>query len=201
MRHRIHMSQFHHTVGQQAQGPTLMPLGRLTTDQGDQMGFRITVQFARPMPSRPRIQRRIQALFHKPSANIGHRRRVNLQSLSYPFVCPARLTLAVVCFQQDAGMSQLARRGPTLTDQSSVSVSAPGIVRVGLWQWFGTFPPIRTDTSAFASAYLSAVNPLALELNSAEYAWTDPGFFQGARVIIEEEEDTLLLALPDEEAQ
>jgi len=119
MRHRIHVFQFHHTGSQQAQGPTHMPFGRLTTDQGDQMGFRIAVQFARPMPSWPRIQRRIQALFHEPSADIGHRRRVNVQCLSNPFVCPARLPLAAVCFQQDASMSQLARRGPTFRSSGS----------------------------------------------------------------------------------
>lgn len=95
--------EFHELVGQQAQTPARLALGRLFTAQGDHLGFLSGIKLARPRPHQPGLALQggapTQVILPACPLHGGH---AEIQRFGNPGIAPAPMTGLLVGQQQDS---------------------------------------------------------------------------------------------------
>ena len=105
MRQRVHVSQFYHTISQQAKGPVALSFKRTATRKGDEMGFGSSIQPAQILsPGRATVQCNFQPLCGETLTYPLYSRATDLHCRRNAFIIQTRPTRALVGLEQDARM-------------------------------------------------------------------------------------------------
>ncbi len=107
----LRVLELNHVACQQAQGPAIAALGRLSAGESDQVGLLVPIQPARAVvPWVAAVQRGIQSLHGIPLACPFHRRSTQFERFR-DAVAPAGPTRRLVGFEQDPSVGELPRWG------------------------------------------------------------------------------------------
>jgi hypothetical protein len=117
VRDAFDVAKFDEAFRQQAKRPTAPARWRMTTGQGDQMGFLFTIQHSRPAWDRASDEDPLDPPFDEGLADAVDSNRSDVQGLADLQVRPRRTEGTTVGLQQDACSRQFASGGLPFGDE------------------------------------------------------------------------------------